>query len=164
MKSAEEIMNILEAFDLTASLRDAGELAGCSPNTVGHYVAARAAGRLVPGRSAARPSVIDEFLPKLEELVERSRRKVRADVAHDKLVAMGFTGSERTTRRAAAAFKAAHAAGHRRVFRPWVTEPGMWAQYDFGDGPRIHTVATTLFCFWLAWSRFRVVRRSLTVD
>ena len=33
MKSAEEIMNILEAFDLTASLRDAGELAGCSPNS-----------------------------------------------------------------------------------------------------------------------------------
>ena len=150
-------MNILEAFDLTASLRDAGELAGCSPNTVGHYVAARAAGRLVPGRPAARPSVIDEFLPKLEELVERSRGKVRADVAHDKLVAMGFAGSERTTRRAVAALKAAHAAGHRRVFRPWVTEPGMWAQYDFGDGPRIHRVATTLFCFWLAWSRFRVV-------
>ena len=74
-------MNIWEAFDLTASLRDAGELAGCSPNTMGHYVAARAAGRLVPGRPAARPSVIDEFLPKLEELVERSRGKVRADVA-----------------------------------------------------------------------------------
>ena len=29
MKSAEEIMEILEAFDLTGSLRDAGELAGC---------------------------------------------------------------------------------------------------------------------------------------
>jgi hypothetical protein len=30
VKSAEEIMNILEAFDLTGSLRDAAELAGCS--------------------------------------------------------------------------------------------------------------------------------------
>ena len=56
LKSAEEIMNILEAFDLTASLRDAGELAGCSPNTVGHYVAARAAGRLVPGRPPPGPA------------------------------------------------------------------------------------------------------------
>ena len=28
MKSAEEIMNMLEAFDLTGSLRDAGELSG----------------------------------------------------------------------------------------------------------------------------------------
>jgi hypothetical protein len=33
----------------------------------------------------------------------------------------------------------------------------MWAQYDFGDGPRVAGVATSLFCFWLAWSRFRVV-------
>ena len=33
----------------------------------------------------------------------------------------------------------------------------MWAQYDFGDGPRIGGAATVLFCWWLAWSRFRVV-------
>src|ERR1019366_9025830 len=30
VKSAEEIMNMLDAFDLTGSLRDAGELAGVS--------------------------------------------------------------------------------------------------------------------------------------
>ncbi len=33
----------------------------------------------------------------------------------------------------------------------------MWAQYDFGDGPRIGDAATVLFCLWLAWCRFRVV-------
>jgi hypothetical protein len=33
--------------------------------------------------------------------VERSRGELRADVAHDKLVALGYRGSERTTRRAA---------------------------------------------------------------
>jgi hypothetical protein len=33
----------------------------------------------------------------------------------------------------------------------------MWAQYDFGDGPRIGEVTTVLFCLWLAWCRFRVV-------
>jgi hypothetical protein len=33
----------------------------------------------------------------------------------------------------------------------------MWLQYDFGAGPRIDGSATTLFCAWLAWSRFRVV-------
>jgi hypothetical protein len=33
VKSAEEIMNILEAYDLTGSLRDAAELAGCSHHT-----------------------------------------------------------------------------------------------------------------------------------
>ena len=120
MKSAEEIMEILEGFDLTASYRDAAELAGCSPNTVARYVAAREAGTLVPGRAERRPSVIDGFLPKLEELVERSKGKIRADVAHDKIVAMGFAGSERSTRRAVAEIKKAWRSGRRRVHRPWV--------------------------------------------
>ena len=101
MKSAEEIMNMLEAFDLTGSLRDAGELAGVSHHTVARYVTARDAGAL-SDRAAARPQLIDEYLDKVEEWVERSKGKVRADVAHDKLVAVGFTGSERTTRRARA--------------------------------------------------------------
>ncbi len=39
-------MEILEAFDLTQSYRDAAELAGCSPNTVASYVEARDEGRL----------------------------------------------------------------------------------------------------------------------
>ena len=43
------------------------------------------------------------------------------------------------------------------MYRPWVTEPGLWLQYDFGDGPTISGRKTTLFCAWLAWSRFRVV-------
>ena len=157
MKSAEEIMEILEGFDLTASYRDAAELAGCSPNTVANWVAQRDAGTLVPGRATPRPSVIDEFLPKLEELVERSEGKIRADVAHDKIVAMGFGGSERTTRRAVAQIKKGWRSGRRRVHRPWIPEPGMWAQYDFGDGPRVGGAATILFCWWLAWCRFRVV-------
>src|ERR1017187_6817660 len=46
MKFDEEIMEILEAFDLTKSYRDAAELANCSPSTVARYVEARAEGRL----------------------------------------------------------------------------------------------------------------------
>jgi hypothetical protein len=157
VKSAEEIMNILEAYDLTGSLRDAAELAGCSHHTVARYVSERERGRAVPGGPARRPGVIDEFLPKLEELVERSKGRIRADVAHEKITAMGYAGSGRTTRRAVAGLKRAYAAGRRRVHRPWLAEPGMWAQYDFGDGPRVGQAATVLFCLWLAWSRFRVV-------
>lgn len=155
MKSAEEIMNMLEAFDLTGSCRDAGELSGVSHHTVARYVAVRDSGMAV--RGVTRPMLIDEFLPKVEEWVERSHGKVRADVAYDKLLALGFTGSERTTRRAVAAVKKNYRLGRVRVHRPWVTEPGMWLQYDFGDGPVIDGVKTTLFCAWLAWSRFRVV-------
>ncbi len=109
------------------------------------------------GAGARRAGLIDPFLPKLEELLERSKGKIRADVAHEKIAAMGYQGSQRTTRRAVAGLKAAWQAGRRRVFRPWVAEPGMWAQYYFGDGPAIGTAPTILFCLWLAWSRFRVV-------
>ena len=42
------------------------------------------------------------FWPKLEEWMERSKGKIRADVAHEKLLALGYPGSERTTRRAVA--------------------------------------------------------------
>ncbi len=157
MKSAGEIMNILEAYDLTGSFRDAGELAGCSHHTVARYVRAREEGLLVPGAAEPRPKVTDEYLDKLEELVERSKGKIRADKAHRVIAAMGFAGSERTTRRAVAKLKHAYHAGRRRVHRPWVAEPGMWAQYDFGDGPEVNGAPTVLFCLWLAWCRFRVV-------
>jgi hypothetical protein len=102
VKSAEEIMSILEAYDLTAgSLRDAAELAGCSRHAVARYVAEREQGRAVPSGERRVSPVIGGFLPKLEELVERSRGKIRADVAHEKITAMGYPGSGRTTRRAA---------------------------------------------------------------
>ena len=47
LKSREEIVHILEAFDLTQSFRDAGELAGCSHHTVAAWVARRDAGLLL---------------------------------------------------------------------------------------------------------------------
>lgn len=149
-------MEILDAYDLTGSFRDAAVLAGCSHHTVKRYVTAREAGGRLD-KPAARPQLIDEFLPKVEEWVERSHGKIRADVAHEKLLALGYTGSERTTRRVVAAAKRAWRDGRVRVHRPWVTEPGMWLQYDYGDGPVIDGVRTVLFCAWLAWSRFRVV-------
>ncbi len=129
-------MEILEAYDLTGSYRAAAELAGCDHHTVARYVQMRAAGQ-PPDRRRHRARAIDDFLPKIEELVVRSQGKVRADVIHERIVALGFTGGERTTRRTVAEAKAQFRAGRRRVYRPWVTEPGLWLQYDFGDGPTI---------------------------
>ena len=61
--SRDEIMNMLEAFELTGSLRDAGELTGCSHHTVAAKSTKRDEGRLPgvdlvrrelrPGRSVA---------------------------------------------------------------------------------------------------------------
>lgn len=76
---------------------------------------------------------------------------------HDKLRALGYEGSERSTRRAIAQVRAAWLLGHVRVHRPLATEPGQWIQYDFGDGPVIEGKKTVLFVAWLAWSRFRVL-------
>ncbi|MCR1163691.1 IS21 family transposase [Paenarthrobacter sp. UW852] len=156
MKSDGEIMEILAAYDLTGSLRATAELTGCSHHTVAKHVSARDAGRPI-GEPMARGRVTDAFLPKIEEWVEASKGRIRADKAHEKLLALGYAGSERSTRRAIAQVKAAWRLGHTRVHRPWITEPGMWLQYDFGDGPRIGGVKTILFVAWLAFSRFRIV-------
>jgi transposase len=149
-------MEILEAFDLTRCAHSAAELAGADPKTVARYVGARDDGGN-PFVHARRPRLIDPFLEKIEELVDRSKGAVRADVVHERIEAMGFTGDGRTTRRAVAEVKQAWRAGHRRRYRPWVPEPGMWCQFDWGDGPTVCGRKTCLFCAWLSWCRFRVV-------
>jgi hypothetical protein len=149
-------MEILAAYDLTHSLRDAAELVGCAPNTVARYVRARDAGGLCVG-PAQRDQLIDRFREHIEVWVDESHGRIRADVAQDKLEALGYSGSERTTRRAVAEAKANYRAGHRRRFRPWLPEPGLWFQWDYGDGPLVEGRPTSLWCAWLAWSRFRVV-------
>jgi hypothetical protein len=58
---------------------------------------------------------------------------------------MGYLGSERTTRRAVAAAKRCWRAEHGRRTRPWVTDPGLWMQWDYGDGPRVAGRSTVLF-------------------
>ena len=160
-KSDREIMEILEAYDATGVAHSAAELCDADPKTVRRYAQARDAGRPV-NAPVRRPKLIDPFLEKIEEWVERSEGKVRADIVHDRLAAMEFAGDERTTRRAVAAAKARWRAGHGRTYRPWITEPGLWLQWDWGKGPRVpgpdgKLRDTLLFCVWLAWSRFRVV-------
>ena len=147
MKSAEKIINMLDAFDLTGSLRDAGELVGVSHHTVARYVAVREGGLAV--RRATRPMLIDEFLPKVEEWVDRSSGKVRADVAHDTFVALGFTGSERTTRRSWACRSGSSAPqNHRCDSRAWFVErPDRIDEYEDPDpdpdSVRLHQTRST---------------------
>jgi hypothetical protein len=157
MKRAEEVMEILEAFDLVGTLRGAAQLVGCDHHTVAHYVAEREAAGGDWRRSARPCPRTDAHAAKVAEWVDRSQGKVRADKVHERLLAMGYLGSERTTRRAVARAKAAWKAGNARITRPWIPEPGLWLQWDYGEGPAIGGRATSLFCAWLAFSRFRVV-------
>jgi hypothetical protein len=157
LKTPEEAMEILEAFDLTGTLRGAAALVGCDHKTVAHWVRAREeVGGGVPVHARSRPR-LDAFAEKIDEWVDRSRGRIRADVCHQRLVAMGYVGSERTTRRAVTEAKRRWRAEHGRRTRPWVVEPRLWMQWDYGDGPVVGGRRTVLFCAWLAWSRFRVV-------
>ena len=156
-KSDREIMEIFEAFDATGCAHSAAQLVGCDAKTVRRYVARRDAGGGDSLDPARRAKLIDGFVSKVEELVDTSRGRIRADRVHERLLAMGYSGTERTTRRAVAAAKTAWRAGRRRTYRPWVPEPGLWLQFDWGEGPRIGGRRTSLFCAWLSWSRFRVV-------
>jgi len=156
MLSKEQEMDVLEAYDLTNCYRSAAELTGVDHHTVAALVAARLVGTL--GASPPpRASVADTFADKIDQWVERSSGKIRADVVHDRLVAMGYSGSERTTRRVVAHAKATWKRQTHRIYKPWITEPGHWLQWDYGDGPCVGGLSTVLFCAWLAWSRFRVI-------
>ena len=158
MKKAEEVMEILEAYDLTGSFRQAAALVGCDHKTVAHWVAVREqTGGAPPVRARHRRPMADPVAVKIEELVDRSRGQIRADQAHRKLVAMGYERSERTTRRAVAEAKRRWRQRHGRRTRPWIPEPGLWVQWDYGEGPLVAGSRTVLFCALLAWSRYRVV-------
>ncbi len=58
---------------------------------------------------------------------------------------MGFAGDERTTRRAVAEAKEVWRSGHRRRYRPWVPEPGMWLQTAAKQGKNLLDALTELF-------------------
>src|SRR5215471_20644316 len=109
-------MEIFASYDLTRCAWSAAQLVGCDPKTVQRYVDLRDAG-FDPFRRTRRARLIDPYLEKVEELVEDSHGKIRADVVHDRLRAMGFGGNQRTTRRAVAAIK---------------------LQFDWGEGPRVN--------------------------
>ncbi|MEU1999943.1 hypothetical protein ACH47B_01900 [Rhodococcus sp. NPDC019627] len=77
---------------------------------------------------------IDPYLGKIEELVEACQGRIRADVLHDKLTAMGYDGTARTTRRGPPSSRRPTGPGTAPRVRPGGTshtvgeipEPGMW--------------------------------------
>jgi hypothetical protein len=74
MKRAEKAMEILEAYDLTGSFRQAAGLVGGDHKTVAHWVAVREATGGAPSpRAQHRRPVADSVAGEIEEWVERSR-------------------------------------------------------------------------------------------
>jgi hypothetical protein len=154
VKKPEEAMEILEAYDLTGTLRGAAALAGCDHKTVARLVAAReAAGGGLPEPARSRP-VVGPFAEKIDELVDRSRAHVRADKAHAILVAMGYQGSYRTMRlpghhqpirRDQHQHQARSAPGHRAI-RRFDGTPNQANLPDRRDAPELALLALTVMC------------------
>ncbi len=159
MKDSQESMEIIEAYDLFGSYNGAAQFCGCSANTVKKLVQARNAGQLrTQVQYQQRPKSTDKFAAVIEEAVNQSKAKIRAKQIHTRLVALGYTASMRSTRRAVAKAKAAWTKATERIFWPWIAEMGKWAQYDFSDGPVIEGEKTTLFHFYLPFSKVRIVK------
>jgi transposase len=156
MKDCEKQMEILEAYELMGSTNGAANLLGISYHTVKRYVDQRNAGKPVTERKQ-QPKLTDEYVDKIVELVNRSSGHIRSDKVHEKIIAMGYLGSYRTTCYRVRQEKMKYRAGQQRVHRPWIPEPGMWLQYDFGDGPILFGKKTVLFVAWLGYSKYRVV-------
>ena len=135
-KSDREIMEILESYDLTRCPHSAAQLAGCDAKTVRRYVALRDAGGGDPllVRAAPRPKLIDAFMAKVEELVDASKGKIRADKGARAPRRDGVHRHGTHDPAGGAAGEAGGRAGRRRAYRPWLTEPGLWLQFDWGDG------------------------------
>jgi transposase len=160
-KSDKEIIDILVAYDATESVYAAAKIAGCDPKTVHRYVTARNTGQPMTG-TVRRPRLADPYAAKIEEWVDRSQGLISATNAHQRLTRLGFSGSERTTRRMVAEAKDRWRQGSRRARQPWTSEPGLWLQFGWSPGPIVpgpdgYPRSTFLFSAWLAWSRFRIV-------
>jgi hypothetical protein len=89
-----------------------------------------------PHERECRPRLIDPFLAKVVELVERSEGKIRADLVHGGLLARALT-----------VLSAQPPGPSRKSKRPGVmgtggdigrgfAEPGMWLQLDWGESPK----------------------------
>src|SRR5215469_16130536 len=72
VKKGEEAMEILEAYDLTGTLRGAAALAGCDHKTVARLVAARDAAGGLPARARVRP-LVDPFAAYIASIAGRER-------------------------------------------------------------------------------------------
>ncbi len=108
-----------------------------------------------PAKAVERPKVSDPFADKIVEWIDlvagQGARRCGAPQARgDGVSGVGAhhqAGRRRVERRL-------DSRQHRRGYKPWIPEPGLWLQWDYGNGPTIAGVPTQLFCAWLAWSRF----------
>ena len=107
-------------------------------------------------RACSRP-LVDPFAEKIDELVDRSRAQIRAERRTESWWRWAMRG--RIARRGGRSRtpNAGGGSGMGGGRGRGILQPGLWLQWDYGDGPEVAGTRAVLFCAWLAWSRFRVV-------
>jgi transposase len=131
LKTATEELDIINAYEETGSMRAAAELCGTTHKTVKRVLARRAAGQRPGRRRAPRPGLAEPFTDLIYRKVKATDGRITTKRLLPVARAAGYTGSARTLRRAVAAQKALWRK-HRRVYRPWVPEPGQHLLIDYG--------------------------------
>jgi transposase len=152
-------LDIINAYEETGSLRAAAALCGTTHKTVKRVLDRRAAGQ-EPGRRRPRPAPVglaEPYRDLIFDKVKATDGRITAKRLLPIARAAGYPGSARTLRREVAEQKRRWKRV-RRVYRPWVPQPGEHLLIDYGtvtDGPN---KGLKLFCAVLGWSRWRFVR------
>jgi transposase len=150
-------LDIINAYQETGSMRAAADLCGTTHKTVKRVLQRRAAGQRPGRRRAPQPGLAEPFTDLIYQKVKATDGRITAKRLLPVARAAGYAGSARTLRRAVAAQKVLWRK-HRRVYRPWVPEPGQHLLIDYGTVTEGLNVGLKLFTAVLAWSRWRFVR------
>jgi len=150
MKTARDVMDIVQAYQTVGTYRGAAALCGTTHKTVRRVLERQTHWQM--GRRAAHPPktavVADLITERLQQTDGRISAKRLLPVAR----AAGYAGALRTFQRAVQQAKAAWKL-QRRSYRPWVPTPGEYLVVDWASEG-----GWQVFCAVLAWSRVRFVR------
>ncbi len=153
LKTTREYVNIIDAFHRLGSYRAAARLLGTTHKTVRRAVERQQAGGPWSRRPRPKSKNTDEVISVIWERVRVTDGRISAKRLLVQARAAGYRGSARNFRRAVAKVKAQWQQ-KRRIFRPWVPNPGQHLVIDWTKlGLGLH-----MFCAVLAWSRYRFIR------
>jgi transposase len=147
--TARDQLDILTTYQELGSYRATATLCGTTHKTVRRVVERRAGPTT---ERPARPHNTDIVRGLIATKVEATDGRISAKRLLPLCRAEGYTGSDRSLRRAVAEAKATHRR-QRRGYRPWIPVPGEHLVFDWGEEDGTH-----VFCAVLAWSRWRFVR------